>query len=319
VAAPDRLTLAGFALTVVFGGANAIAVRVSYAELPPLWAAGTRFLAAAFLLLALGLALRLPLPRGRALAGAALFGALTFGGGYSRVYLGLVDLPAGLVMVLMALVPLLTVFTAAAHGVEPLRARGVAGALLAALGVAAVAWRGLGAAAPLLPLLAVLGGAACWAEASVLVKRFPKVHPVSASGVGMVIGAAMLLAASALVGEPRVIPDLRATWAAWLYLVLVGGVGLFALTLWVLARWTASGLSYQFVLLPFVTLPLAAVLAGEPLTPVLALGACLVLAGVYVGALARGRPAEPAQPAGPEAPDPAAAAPGPGGNYLSGR
>jgi drug/metabolite transporter (DMT)-like permease len=59
---------------------------------------------------------------------------------------------------------------------------------------------------PLLSVLAVLGGAICLAQALVLVRRFPRVHPVTMNAVGMTAGAAVLLAASLVADEPIVLP-----------------------------------------------------------------------------------------------------------------
>ena len=39
----DRSTLIAFALLVIVGGSNAVAVRFSNVELPPFWGAATRF------------------------------------------------------------------------------------------------------------------------------------------------------------------------------------------------------------------------------------------------------------------------------------
>ncbi len=46
-----------------------------------------------------------------------------------------------------------------------------------------------------------------------------------------------------------------------------------------------SGTSYDVVLIPLVTIVVAATVAGESITPAFLAGAALVLAGVYVGAL----------------------------------
>jgi drug/metabolite transporter (DMT)-like permease len=57
------------------------------------------------------------------------------------------------------------------------------------------------------------------------------------------------------------------------------------LYMYVLGKWTASGTSYGFVLIPLVTIVVAATLVGEQITLDFLLGAALVLAGVLVGAL----------------------------------
>jgi drug/metabolite transporter (DMT)-like permease len=154
----------------------------------------------------------------------------------------------------------------------------------------------LGASVPLGSLLAAVASAVCIAQAAVLVRRFPAVHPVTMNAVGMTTGAALLVAGSVLAGEPRPLPQHATTWAAVGYLVVVGSVVVFVLYLVVLSYWAASRAAYGFVLIPFVTVLLSAWLDNEPLGAGLLLGGLLVLAGVYVGAL---RPATPpATPSG---------------------
>ena len=96
----------------------------------------------------------------------------------------------------------------------------------------------------------------------------------------------MLLVLSVASGEPRTLPVEGATWAAFAYLVSFGTIGVFLLFLFILQRWQASAVAYLFVLAPFVSMALAAWLLREEVTPVTAVGAVLVLGGVYVGALA---------------------------------
>jgi drug/metabolite transporter (DMT)-like permease len=140
-------------------------------------------------------------------------------------------------------------------------------------------------AVPLPALLAVLGGAVCFAQALVLVRRYPRVHPVTMNAVGMTAGAAVLLAASLVVGESRTLPERAETWAALGYLAVIGSVVVFLLLLVVLRYWTASRASYGFVLIPMVTVLLSAWLDYEPISSSLLLGGLLILTGVYIGAL----------------------------------
>jgi drug/metabolite transporter (DMT)-like permease len=73
------------------------------------------------------------------------------------------------------------------------------------------------------------------------------------------------------------------TWGSLLYLVLIGSVGLFMLTLYVLARWSASATAYATLAMPLVTVVVAAAVLGESVGPLFVVGAGLVLVGVYVG------------------------------------
>jgi drug/metabolite transporter (DMT)-like permease len=289
-ARPDRLTLAAFTLTVVLGGANAVAVRFSNQELPPFWGATLRFAAAALLLFAYVLARRLPLPRGRALAGVLIYGLLNFGVSYAFIYWGLVEVGAGLGQVALATAPLLTFLFAFLHGQEAFRWRVVLGGVLALAGIAVAFASQLRADVPLLPLLAMVAAAACFAEAAVIIKRFPRTDPFATNAVSMGAGAVLLCVISLIAGEAWSVPTRGATWLAVGYLVFAGSIAVFLLALYVLRRWTASATAYVLVLMPLVTVALAAWLLGERLTPAFVAGGLLALAGVWVGAIAQPRP-----------------------------
>jgi drug/metabolite transporter (DMT)-like permease len=272
---------------------SAIAVRAGSAELPPFWGAFVRFALASALLFVVVLARRLPLPSGRALAGATLFGAVGFAASYALFYWGIVDVQAGLAQVLMSLIPLFTLLLAVGHRVEQLHARALAGTLLATAGIVVVSAEQLSLAVPLVALLAIVGSAACAAEAGVLVKAFPQTHIVTFNAVSMAVGAALLLALSIVTNERPAIPQHLSTWLSLAYLVPIGSVGIFVLYVFVLQRWTASATSYMFVLAPFVTVAIGVLFLGELLSAQLLLGAGLVLLGVYVGALSTTTPAAP--------------------------
>jgi drug/metabolite transporter (DMT)-like permease len=283
---PDRATLAAFGALVVLVGANFVAIRFSNRELAPFWGAGTRFALAAILFMAILAVRRIALPRGRALAGALLFGVLSIAAFFALGYWALVRVPAGRGAVVGALLPLITLFLAVAHGLERLSWRALAGAVLAVAGVALVSSEQVRGDVPLISLLALLAAVVCGAEASIVVKWFPPTDPSATNAVAMTVGAVVLLALSVVSGEPRALPVQGATWAAITYLVSVGTVGVFLLLLFVLKRWQASAVAYLFVLAPFVSVALAAWLLGEGVTPLSAVGAVLVLGGVYVAAVA---------------------------------
>jgi len=294
----EGLLIAAFAAMAVLVGGNAVGIRFSNRELDPLWGAGLRFGLAATLLVAAMAVLRLGLPSGRALTGALLFGLLDVGGAFALGYFALVELHAGFGSLLLALVPLTTLLLAVLHGQERLRVVAVAGTVVALVGVALMSRDPLRESLPVLSLLAALGSALCIAQATVLVRRFPPVHPVTMNAVAMTVGAAVLIAGSVLAGESLVVPQRAATWVALAYLVLVGSVVVFVLFLFVLRLWAASRTAYVYVLVPFITVALSAWLDDEPVGAGLVLGGLLVLTGVYVGALRPARaPPMPPEPA----------------------
>jgi drug/metabolite transporter (DMT)-like permease len=281
----DGLTWVAFFLIALFAGGNPVAVQFSNSGLPPFWGATLRFAGTALIFWLLVLVRGIALPRGRALLGTVVYGLLSVGGAYAGLYWGLLRAPAGLVGALLALMPLLTLFFAWAHGVERLRLRGLVGALIATGGVLLGVIGGFSGSVPLLSVLALVAGVASLAEASVVFKLFPHGHPIATNAVALTAGGPPLIALSLLTGEQWSVPGGFSTWAAYLYLVLVGSVGVFSLYLRVLSTWTASATSYVFLLMPVATVVIAAVVAGEVITLSFVIGTALVLAGVWIGAI----------------------------------
>lgn len=278
--------LSAFGLLVLIGGVNFVAVRFSNRELAPFWGAGLRFAIASLLLFAIVYVKHLSLPRGRALVGALLYGAIGFGSSYAFAYMALTRIGAGLAAVIMALVPLLTFILAYLHGLEKFKLRIIIGALISASGVSLLFKNQLSLDVPAPYLLAMLGAAFSVAETSLVIKRFPKSHPLVTNAVGMGAGAIILLILAVISHEPLVLSINFTTWTALIYLILVGSISMFMLYLFVLARWTASATSYTFVLTPIVSALAAAWLENAPISLIFLLSSILVLVGVYVGALA---------------------------------
>ena len=287
---PDSRTLLLFALAVVLGGSNFLAVRLSNLELPPFWGAGLRFTLAALGFSVLMSVLRLPPPRGRVLWQMAGYGVLGIAGFYALVYWALLTVTAGVASVVLALVPLVTVLLAAAQGLERFRLRSGLGGLVAVAGIAWLTLEPGHGSLPLGALLALLAAVACVSQSVIIAKRLQRHHPAAINAVALFTGAAVLLALSAAVGERWSLPQRpEAAWAL-VYLVTLGSIGLFLVLLTVVRRWTASATSYLFVLFPIATMVLEALLLAEPITVAMAGGALVVMVGVWLGAFAPARP-----------------------------
>src|SRR5262245_7920119 len=230
-------------------------------------------------------ALRLRLPRGRVLAGTILFGVLNFAAAVGLAYYAFVHVHAGFGQILFALTPLTTLLLAALQGQERISVRPVAGAALALGGVVVLAEEPLRSDVPPLALLALVVSMICVAQAAVVIRRLPPVHPITVNAVGSAATAAILLPLSLLVGETSALPQSTTTWVAFAYLVVVGSLLMVGLYLVVLEHCEASRAAYVFVLSPFLPLLLSAWLDNEPLGAGLFLGGFVILLGVYVGAL----------------------------------
>lgn len=288
-ALPDRNILAFFAGFIILIGGGPVAVRIGYAELAPFWMALARFGlgAAAFWGLAIYKGLRVP--KGRALVGAVLYGVLGVGVSFVLMAWGMVETPASLTSILMALVPLMTVLLSTFQGVEAFSGRGLLGSLIAVAGIAIAVGGASGTDISLPHVGAIILGSGFLAQSGVVIKRYPPNPPIMTNAIAMTVGAIILTIASLVTGESWVIPSLVSTWAAFGYLVVFVTVIAFMMYLQVLNNWSASGTSYGFVLIPLVTVIVAAVLANEQITVNFLIGAVLVLVGVLVGALLPGK------------------------------
>lgn len=277
--------IVAFSALVVLVALNLVAIRFTNRELAPFWNAAARFALAAAAFGLIAAVRRIPLPSPRAVAGSVIYGAFAFAAFFALLYLGLVHATAALGQVVLAMGPLITLLFAAAVGLEPLRARAIAGALVALVGVAVVFGAQEHLGVPVTSLLALAGAASSFAAGAIVSKRLPPIDPVWQNAVGTAVGGAVLLALSRVAAEHVTLPQDGVTWLWFGYLVLPGTVIVFGLYLYLLRRLPASIVSYQFILAPLVSIALGAALLDEPAGFGTLLGAVIVAAGVYLGAL----------------------------------
>ncbi len=298
---PDNATFAAFASTVLIGGTNFIAVSFSNREMPPLFGAAFRFAMAALLFFFIARARGIPLAHGRAAAGAALYGLLTFGVGVALMYYALVGLAAGTVAVIVSAVPLFTLIIAVLLRQEQLSPRRVVSGVLVIAGIAILSAGALGGSLSRPYLLAAIFAAVVSAFSSILAKSLTDIHPLNLNTIGITTGTLFLAVGSLLVGEHWALPHETQTWLAILWLVVLGSVMLFQLFLYILRRLTASASVYALAGMPVIAAGLGALLLDQPITMPVAIGGALVIVAVYIGAISgmRGTPKIPL----PECPD----------------
>ena len=183
----ERVALASFITGSVLAGGNAVGVRFSNRELAPLWGAGLALLGRRSVLVAVMALLRSRPPRGRALTGALLYGVFNFGGALPLPTTGSSRSMPGSVRRCWRWCRWRRCWwPGAAPGAPPGRGgRWDAACPCRDRGDVADAVAG---SVPLLSLFALVASALCFAEAAVLVRRFPRVHPVAMNAVGMAAG-----------------------------------------------------------------------------------------------------------------------------------
>jgi drug/metabolite transporter (DMT)-like permease len=258
----DRSTLAAFIIVVIFFGINFVAVKFSNEELPPFWGASLRFIVASTLLFGIAWLRKIPLPKGAALTGAVLYGFFAFAANFGFLYWALTSVSAGMASVMFATIPLITLLIASLVGLEKLTWLGVLGAAIVIAGISLVFLEQLQFDVSIAHLGATLLAAVSASLSGIVVKYFPRSHPVATNAVGMGVALLLLLPFSIFVGETIRLPDLTSTWLALGWLVTSSIVG-FVLMVWILSRWSATATSYIAVLTPLVTVAAAALLAGE--------------------------------------------------------
>jgi drug/metabolite transporter (DMT)-like permease len=281
----DYATPIAFAAVVLIGGSVGVAIRISNIGLPPFLGAALRCGLAGLIFWMVVVIRRVRLPRRGALVGSLLYGLLSVSFGYGLTYWALMEMGAGLASVVLSFIPLMTQLFAMAHGLETFRWRGLLGCLLAIAGVLVAIHGGLDTSVPIGPLLALVGGAASQAEASVLFKLYPQAHPHATNAIALSSGAVPLFGLSLIVGEEWSLPRSGRTWVALGYLVVLATVGVSYLYLFVLRRWAASAANYSFLLFPISAMALAAWVLGEVVTASFVIGGGVVLTGVWLGAL----------------------------------
>src|SRR6266567_2926116 len=265
-----------------------LVIKIGLRDLPPISYAAIRFVLAVIVLLAVstGRVRLLPQQASDYLV-LAFTGVLMFAVNYGLLFWGELHVSSGLAAVLQATIPIFGMLSA--HLLlpdEPLRLQKLLGAMLALGGVAMICerllgfngfmafWGGLG----------IVFGAAGAAFSNVLLKaRVIQLAPAMIAAWQMIFGAAPLLVTGFLVeGNPA-----RFHWSALsifclLYLAVIGSALTFLLLYWLLPRMTVARLQAISLITPPGAVALGWAVGGEKFSLSSLLGACFVLAGVWM-------------------------------------
>ena len=278
----DLRVYLAFAAIYILWGSTYLAIRIAVKEVPPLFAAGTRFFLAGTLLYA---AMRLfgrPRPTGKEWGSLVAIGSLMFVITYGAVFWAEQYVPSGFTSVLEATLPLITI----ALEVFIFRQQRFRWSLLVAIVVGFVGVLLLlmhnAQHVALLPCIAILGGGTAWSLGAVLTRALPlpKSKGITA-GAEMLFGGAILLILSALFGEMHPFPHVSAkAVGALLYLVIVGSLLGFSAFVWLLGRMPATRVASHAYINPVVAVALGYFFAGEVVTVRMLCGTALIVASV---------------------------------------
>jgi drug/metabolite transporter (DMT)-like permease len=298
-APPARVAL-GFAAVYILWGSTYLGIRFAVASLPPLIMAGTRHLIAGFLLYAIVRRLGAPRPTLQHWRSAALLGVLLLLGGNGLVSMAEVMVPSGITALIVAAVPFWMVLLNAAEKRVMPRLSVLAGLVLGVVGLGILVLPNAASAPDHVNPVGVamlIVATLSWAVGSLYAHRAPLPSSVFLGiGMEMIAGGAALWLVGLAAGEGANLHPAAVTLkslVALAYLIVFGSLLGFSAYVWLLKVTTPARASTYAFVNPVIAVLLGWALAGEALTPRVAVAGGIIVAAVclilYFGA-ARSRP-----------------------------
>ncbi|MFZ3214872.1 MAG: EamA family transporter [Candidatus Acidiferrales bacterium] len=282
-----RVVFSFFAINFIWGSTY-LAVHYAVATIPPLYAAGSRHLTAGLILLGLCIRKRLRPTWAQVRAGFVI-GFLFFFIGHGTLHWGLVRVPSGLAALLIASEPI-WVFLLSEWAARRWEVNGalISGVTLGLAGVALLMEGSFVVAKPgaFVSAVAILIGAFSWAAGIVYSRRSVlSGSPLLLSALSLLSGALLLLTAATLSGEYRGFTFAGVATRSWIalgYAIVFGSVITFSAYNWLLDHYSPTLVSTHTYVNPIVAVLLGWLLAGEKITPLVAVAAAMVIGAVIL-------------------------------------
>jgi drug/metabolite transporter (DMT)-like permease len=261
-------------------GSTYLGIELAGETIPPLFAAGTRFVAAGLLMAAFTVwrrGVHVLRVRPRELASAAVVGAL-LPPANGILFIAERHVPTGLTALIIGSVPLWVVLLRSVTGDRP-PAAALAGVVVGFGGLALLVRPSGGA--PLWSMLLVVCSAVMWATGSFLSSRLPlPADPFAAAALEMLAGGAILLPVALATTHPHVSAFSARSLFGWAYLVSAGSLVGYTAYVWLLDNAPIGTVATYAYVNPVVAIALGALVLHESLTWTIGVGALLVLACV---------------------------------------
>jgi drug/metabolite transporter (DMT)-like permease len=266
----------------VIWGSTYLGIELAGETIPPVFAVGTRFVAAALLMFGFTLWRRgrqaFRVTR-RELASSVLVGLL-LPGSNAILFVAERHVAIGLSSLIIGSVPLWVVLLRTATGDRP---------PLVSLAGVVVGFGGLvllvrpSGGAPLWALLIVVSSAVMWATGAFLSSRLPMPQDVfAATTYEMATGGVVLTAIALVTTHPHFADFSARSIGGWVYLVGFGSIVGYTAFTWLLENAPISKVATYAYVNPLVAIALGALVLHESLTWTIGLGAVLILACVAV-------------------------------------
>lgn len=273
-------------ILVVIWSSTWIFIKIGLEDLPPIAFSAARFILAVVILAAVIKVQKLEMPkRASQWRLIALTGVLQFSINYSSVFWAEQYITSGLAAVLQAMIPVFGLVLAWIFlPSEEINAQKIVAVLLGVIGVAIIfhdqlqveSWTAFAGC------LAIVVGAYCAAQASILVKaKASGMHPAALVFCQMICGLPPIIIYSLLrEGNP-----LRFNWSmraigCVLFLTVFGTVAAFWLYYWLLTRVESTKAMMISLATPLLAVVIGWLVAGERLPPQTFFGGALIVASV---------------------------------------
>jgi drug/metabolite transporter (DMT)-like permease len=261
-------------------GSTYLGIELAGETIPPLFAVGTRFVAAGLLMTAFTVHRRgwdvFRVTRAE-LASAVLVGAL-LPGANAILFVAERHVPTGVSSLIIGSVPLWVVLLRTASSDRPPNAT-LAGVVVGFAGLALLVRPSGGA--PLWSMLIVVLSAVMWATGSFLSSRLPMpADSFAATSIEMLAGGAILLPIGIAATHPHFSDFSARSIFGWAYLVTFGSLVGYTAYVWLLDNAPLGTVATYAYVNPIVAIALGAVVLHESLTWTIGVGALLVLACV---------------------------------------
>ena len=274
------------AILYVVWGTTYLGIAEVNKTIPTLIGAGVRFLIAGGMMVALQSVRTLERPDARHWKTAGIIGTLLLFGGNTGVAWAERTVPTGIVSLIVALTPLwLALFDRVILRSDPLGWRVICGLVAGFSGAALL----VGGSArwghvPLHGMLTAVAATLCWASGALYARkaRLPK-NSLLSSGMQMLTGSGVILAAALVTGEFSKL-DLsaisRTSWLGLAYLIAIGSWVGFSSFSWLIRNARTSLVSTYAYVNPLVAVTLGWLILNERLTPRVFLAGGVILVGV---------------------------------------
>lgn len=296
--APNWMVWAALWVVYLVWGSTYLAIRVTVETMPPLLTASVRFLVAG-LIVYIVLLIRKGLPgvritRSEAI-GSTLVGTALLLGGNGVVTIAEQHVPSALTALIIASVPLwVVVLRAIARDRIP--GGTLLGVAVGFIGVAVLVLPDQGAGGASLGYsLLIVGASMSWATGSFFSKSVAlPPDPFLSTGVQMIFGGAVMGVMGILRGETSGLDVSQfsgASLAGFVYLIVAGSLLAFTAYVWLLQNAPISKVSTYAYVNPVVAIILGWSILGEEISPVIIIGASLIVAAVAAIVRMESRPA----------------------------